>query len=149
MKKYFLLLTVAAMFAASCTSNKATSTVAPDAPSGTFTGSYLRLHINKARTGYDSLKATATIVITASPGYTYKVTGDTTYLAQSKGHYAYNTAYMLFTDSTYTTSVSSAGLTVKPHLVGQYAYAYDGTILQLLQVYPSDTLVYQYNLKKQ
>lgn len=148
MKKFYLPIIGMLMLTAGCFSNKASNSVVPTAPNGTFTGPFARYHHVAGKTGYDTLKGTLTVSINSSI-YTYKVSGDTTVHAGSKGTFAYNSAYIVFNDSTFSQAIYNAGVKAKPHLAGQYAYSYDGSTLQLLQEYPLDTLVYEYNLKKQ
>jgi hypothetical protein len=111
-------------------------------PSGNFKGQFRAIHQN-SKTGYhDTLKAILNLSLSTTTGF--KVTGDTaTVHAGSFGDYAMNSALVQFVDNTLPTT----GKPAKIHLSGYYQYYYDGTVFQMLAA-PSDTLVYQYDLKK-
>jgi len=134
--KYLLFLPFAALIAAGCSKASTDKNNYPVA-SGNFTGKFVRLRKNAAGTGYDSTKATLTLSLNLTTGFT--VTGDTTQHAGSLGNFAVDANYYYFDDSTKPSS--------KTHLKGYYLYAYDGTTLQLQQTY-ADTLGYFYLLKK-
>src|SRR5579875_1661214 len=96
MKKYLLPFLGSIILTAGCMGSKTAATVAPAAPIGTFTGKFARYHINAAHTGYDSVTSTVTLVMTGSPKYTYKITGDTSIHAGSHGNFGYTTTYFQF-----------------------------------------------------
>ena len=130
------------MLLAGCFSSSDKSAAPVPFPSGNFTGQFRAIHQN-SKTGYhDTLKATLQLSLSTTTGY--KVTGDTaTVHAGSFGQYAMNHTLVQFVDSTLPTT----GTPKKVHLSGYYQYYYDGTVFQMLAA-PSDTLVYQYDLKK-
>jgi hypothetical protein len=112
-------------------------------PSGKFTGQFRYLHRHSNAVPFDTVKTNLTIRF-GSPANTYAVTGDTSTIhAGSKGGFSVGSPYMVFIDSTFSTSASVA----KKHLAGAYLYYYDGTVLQLL-AYSADTLSLQYDLKR-
>jgi hypothetical protein len=146
MKKHLLLLlSIVGLMAGGCV--KQTETVTPAAPDGTFTGQFLRYHrklVNSAYQ-YDTLKTNVTVVL-SSNGYTFKMTGDTTIHSGSNGTYVYDANYIRFNDVLLPSNLTTEPK--KPHLVGIYAYAYDGTNLIVERTYQPDTLRFRYNLKR-
>lgn len=112
-------------------------------PSGTFTGQFRYLHRHASNVPFDTVKANLTIKF-GTPANTYAVTGDTsTVHAGSKGTFSVGSPYMVFADSTFSTTAT----TTKTHLAGAYIYYYDGTVFQLL-AYSADTLSLQYDLRR-
>jgi hypothetical protein len=112
-------------------------------PSGTFSGKFGYLHRANDRLNFDTLLANVTLTLQSSNS-TFTVTGDTTTLqAGSFGTYNLNTNIIEFADKTY----SATGTSAKKHLNGTYAYAYDGSRLNLLYNI-SDTISMQYELVK-
>ena len=111
------------------------------APDGNYSGQFRLIHKKSGKA--DTLKANITLTLKNSDG-TFSVTGDTlTVHAGSHGTYGLNSSYFNFLDKTNPTT----GTPVKVHLNGPYLYAYDGSVLQML-FFNSDTLSYQYDLKK-
>jgi hypothetical protein len=111
-------------------------------PSGTFNGQFRLLHRNLTNNKIDTPKR-ANIQLVLDSGMAYKVLGDTTVHAGSKGQYGINSAYMAFDDNTYP----KTGTPAKIHLHGNYSYIYNGSTLVILAV-QGDTLNYRYDLKK-
>jgi hypothetical protein len=110
-------------------------------PDGSYAGQFRLIHRKSGIA--DTLKASITLTLKNSDG-TFSVTGDTlTVHAGSHGTYGLNSSYFNFLDKTNPTT----GTPAKVHLNGPYLYAYDGSILQMLY-FNSDTLSYQYDLKK-
>jgi hypothetical protein len=139
--KFTYLLPLLLIFVIACTKNKTAPT---PLPSGTFSGVFVRLHLNK-NNSIDTAKANIVLSMETATGYA--VTGDTTSVqAGSFGNYIFGTSgtnnLVQFFDKTYP----ATGTPVKTHLVGVYQYFYDGTNLQLLA--NTDSLGYQYTLKK-
>lgn len=127
---------------AGCFSSGNKNTAPVPFPAGNFTGQFRAIHQNSKTGFHDTLKATLNLSLSTTTGF--KVTGDTaTVHAGSFGQYAMNHVLVQFTDSTLPTT----GKPAKVHLTGYYQYSYDGSTFQLLAA-PSDTLVYQYDLKK-
>ncbi|GAB2693392.1 hypothetical protein GCM10027037_16060 [Mucilaginibacter koreensis] len=147
MKKHLLLLLgFVGMMSAGCL-KKSEPAPAPAAPTGTFTGQFIRYHkklVNNAYQ-YDTLRTNVTVKLT-SDGYKYNMTGDTTIHSGSNGTFAYDANYIRFNDVLLPSNLATEP--VKPHLVGLYAYAYDGTNFILERAYQPDTLRLRYNLKK-
>jgi hypothetical protein len=115
----------------------------PVLPSGTFSGTFGYLHRANDRIKFDTLLASVTLTLQSS-NLTFTVTGDTTTLqAGSFGTYALDTSIIDFFDKTY----SATSVNAKKHLNGIYAYAYDGSRLNLLYNI-SDTISMQYELVK-
>jgi hypothetical protein len=115
----------------------------PLLPSGTFSGKFGYLHRANDRLNFDTLLANVTVTLQNSNS-TFTVTGDTTTLqAGSFGTYTLDTNVIDFFDKTY----SATGVNAKKHLNGLYAYAYDGSRLNLLYNI-SDTISMQYQLVK-
>ncbi|RYZ99985.1 MAG: hypothetical protein EOP47_15325 [Sphingobacteriaceae bacterium] len=127
-----------------CVSNK-NETIPLPAPNGKFDGEFRVLKKKASGTGYDVI-VKDTIRLTISPDSGYRVTGDTTKHAGSKGSYVYDYYYIKFNDKTYTDTAS------KRHLNGVYAYFYDGTRFEIARNYGTnvlgDTLKLQYELKR-
>jgi hypothetical protein len=115
-------------------------------PLGTFAGAFTYLHKHSNTGVVDTLRANITLSLQLTTGF--KVTGDT--LTVHAGSYGTAVVDWVdnvidFADQTYPVS----GAPAKSHLNGSYAYAYDGTILQMVAGrITSDTVVYQYNLKR-
>ena len=134
----FLLLT-------GCLKSKDTTPTPFNVPNGNYTGRFWALHKN-ATGKYDTTKkANLQLYISTSSGY--KVTGDTaTVHAGSYGDFAMDPNYIQFVDKT----LANTGVVPnKVHLSGIYQYYYDGSLVFQLQQAYADTLVYQYDLKKQ
>ena len=110
-------------------------------PTGTFSGQFLRVHVNTSTLKYDTVKANLQLSLSATTGF--KVTGDTTLHAGSYGSYAVNTYLIQFNDQT----INTPSLSTKYHLNGVYNYEYNGTQLDIFATY-ADTLSYQYILTK-
>lgn len=123
-----------------CLSDKNENTPIPS-PNGKFDGKFKVLRKKVTGSGYDTAY-TANIRLTISPDSGYRVTGDTTKHAGSKGDFEYNYYYIGFDDNTYKTT------STKYHLNGVYAYYYDGNLLQIARKSDLDTLRLQYDLKK-
>jgi len=115
-------------------------------PNGNYSGRFWALHKNTTTGHYDTTKK-ANLLLYISTASGYKVTGDTaTAHAGSFGDFAMDPNYIQFVDKTLTNTGVVAN---KVHLNGVYQYYYDGSnVFQLQQAY-SDTLVYQYDLRKQ
>lgn len=136
--KHLFFLPLALMLVAGCMkSQDPNANTSP--PTGTFTGTFLSLHKKASGNGFDSVQANITLSLDPASGF--KLTGDTTKHAGSFGDFAYDAANFLFNDKTVSTSNK------KIHLNGYYLYGYNGSQLQLQQIY-SDTLGYFYTLKK-
>ena len=136
--KFTYLLPLLLIFIVACTKNNVTPTLLP---SGTFSGTFLRLHLNKNNT-IDSAKVSTVLVMETATGYA--VTSDTsTFQAGSKGNYIFGTNnFVEFLDVTYP----ATGIPAKTHLFGIYQYSFDGT--NLLMAASTDSLGYQYTLKR-
>jgi len=140
--KYIFFLPFLMMLAAACSKPPVSDTPVA-VPTGTFAGSFYRLRYNTAKVKYDTLYVPITVTLSTATGYSV-ILSDTTLHSPSHGGYSIDANGMYFNDVTYT----KITIPTKPHLVGTYVYAYDGTTLQLQQTY-SDTLGFFYNLKKQ
>ena len=114
-------------------------------PQGSFTGDFYRIHTNFQSKVKDTIKLTLGLELVNN---TYKITGDTSKHAGSKGTFNYNQSYIEWTDG--TLPIGANGLKMpKYHLYGPYLYFYDGTKLEFrATTYPIDTLTYIYKLKK-
>ncbi len=144
MKNFALLLLAGfGLVGAGCVHNNTSSNIVPAAPSGTFTGQYIQVRLNSAKSTYDTLRANIQLTFNSS-NYGYQVTGDTTVHAGSNGTYAYDGTYIVLNDKTYP----KTGVPAKPHLAGTYAYIYDGTTFQMARNSFSDTLRVLYNLTR-
>ncbi len=112
-----------------------------DIPTGKFSGSFRRLHLDKKTNKIDTL--TANLVITFSTTTGYAVLSDTTTVhAGSKGSYVADPLYIQFGDS--TIPVGPVPTTGKTHLAGVYEYYYKESVLKLSK--SNDTLDYYYDL---
>ena len=141
--KIFYLLPIAAiiLFASACTKIN-DNQPAVVLPTGTFSGQFLKIHLNPVTSKYDTSIAALQLTLSQSTGFT--VTGDTTTLhAGSYGSYAANAYYIQFVDQTYNAAKPGS----KYHLQGVYNYLYNGTQLVMYVNY-SDTLSLQYNFAK-
>lgn len=136
----FLLLT-------SCIKTKDANPTPFNVPDGNFSGKFLTLHKNTTTGKYDTTK-TANLQLYISTSSGYKVTGDTaTVHAGSYGDFAMDPNYIQFLDK--TVAAGTGVVPNKVHLNGVYQYYFDGsTVFQLQQAY-LDTLVYQYDFRKQ
>ena len=112
-------------------------------PSGKFGGQFRVIRKKATGPGFDTIIRTTTFKLNMKADSGYKVVGDTTKHAGSHGTYSNNDYYIQFNDVTYSETDTSK----KKHLVGVYRFYYDGDILQMVRSY-SDTLSYQYDLKK-
>lgn len=143
MHKLIYLLPFVIMALSSCM--KSSSDVDPiPVPSGTFTGSFRVLLLNKTTNKYDTTqKIPFTMTMSTATGY--KVLADTsTVHAGSYGDFSLNGTVVYFTDKTYPKS----GTPSKIHLAGgPYAYVYDGTTFNFYTAF-ADTMAYVYLLKK-
>lgn len=139
--KHIFFLPFIIMLAASCTKPK-NDTVPFTVPTGNFNGTFQRLRYNASTSKYDTLTTAISLSMDLTTGY--KITGDTTLHAGSYGNFTINAYYIGFDDATF----SGTELPAKPHLVGTYAYSYNGTQLHMQQTYPSDTLGFFYDLTK-
>ncbi|HVW98613.1 MAG TPA: hypothetical protein VHA56_21780 [Mucilaginibacter sp.] len=118
-------------------------------PDGTYSGEFRLLHIHPDNTSIiDTVKANISVYFAPVSTGTYMVTGDTsTVHAGSKGTFKADgpNHTIIFDDKTY----SKTAPVTKTHLVGAYAYKYDGSsALQMVAFGALDTLVLQYDLKK-
>ncbi len=109
-------------------------------PNGKFDGEFRMLRKKSVGPGYDTV-IKSTIRLTTSPDSGFRVTGDTTQHAGSRGTYDYNLYYISFADVTYKTT------STKKHLNDLYRYYYDGENFQIARSY-LDTLKLQYELKR-
>ncbi|HEX8022489.1 hypothetical protein [Mucilaginibacter sp.] len=111
-------------------------------PQGNFTGTFGALVKKASGAGYDTIRDTISLKLTAT-GSLFKVAANTRKHVASYGAFAYNGYYIQFNDS----------LAVVPgvnkfHLSKVYQYYYDGNVLQMQRNTNGDTLTVQYNLKK-
>jgi len=142
MKLFYLLPIAAFIFFASACSKINDNQPTVVLPTGTFTGQFLKIHLNPVTSKYDTSTAALQLTLSQSTGFT--VTGDTTTLqAGSYGSYAANAYYIQFVDQTYNAAKPSS----KYHLQGVYNYLYNGTQLVIYVNY-ADTLSLQYNFAK-
>jgi hypothetical protein len=114
-------------------------------PEGTFAGQFIYLHLHEKTGVIDTLKANIQLKMESTTGF--QVTGDTSTLqAGSYGTYIFNSTNTAvdFMDKTYP----ATGTSTKIHLNGIYAFAFDGTTLQMQTSSAYDTLSYIYVLKK-
>lgn len=110
-------------------------------PQGNFTGTFGALVKKTSGTGYDTVRDTIALKLTAAS--LFKVAADTRKHVASYGGFVYNGYYIQFNDS----SAVVPGVK-KFHLKGVYQYYYDGNVFQLQRNSNGDTLTVQYNLKK-
>lgn len=109
---------------------------------GTFRGSFYKLKKKSTGTGFDTAKKIpVTLRLKADSGYTLR-TDSTQVHKNSNGNFAYDYSAIRFTDKTYTDTSKSN------HLVGIYAYYYNGTILQVARGSQPDTTRWIYDLRK-
>jgi len=129
MKLFYLLPIAAFIFFASACSKINDNQPTVVLPTGTFTGQFLKIHLNPVTSKYDTSTAALQLTLSQSTGFT--VTGDTTTLqAGSYGSYAANAYYIQFVDQTYNAAKPSS----KYHLQGVYNYLYNGTQLVIVVV---------------
>jgi hypothetical protein len=112
-------------------------------PTGTFTGTFTRIHLNPVNNKLDTIKANLTLTLSAATGFA--VTGDTTRHAGSHGSYAVDGQNIAFSDA--TLPANSTTIPAKIHLNGLYGYNYSSPSLQI--GFSSDTLAVLYNLTAQ
>ncbi len=115
-------------------------------PQGNFKGTFAALLKKSTGSGYDTIRDT-TFRVTLTASSKFAVTLETPHHVASFGAFAYNGAYIQFTDS----STLSSGNGSKFHLKGVYQYGYDGTNFQLLRrndTGTNDTVAVQYALKR-
>ncbi len=135
----FLLLVI--VFASGCLGEKATTPI--PVPSGYFSGQFRKIHKSATTGKIDTLSCNLLLYLNTATGFS--VGGDTsTVHAGSYGGYAITSSYIQFNDVTYSKTSTST----KTHLEGIYEYYYDGSTFQMLGTPVSDTLAYQYDLKK-
>lgn len=139
--KYFFFLPLLIMLGAGCSKPKKTE-VTFTVPSGTFTGTFKQLKYNSSTNSYDSVGTTISLNMSLQDGY--RVTADSTAHANSHGNFSMDAFYIAFDDFTF----SGTELPAIPHLLGKYAYDYDGSKLHMQQTY-ADTLGFFYDLVKQ
>ncbi len=141
MKKNLLgLLIVLSVMVAGCAKEEETPL---EIPTGKFSGSFRRLHLNKNTNKIDTL--TANMVITFSTTTGYAVLSDTSVVhAGSKGSYSVDPLYIEFGDS--TIPVGPVPTTGKVHLAGFYEYYHKDNVLKIAK--SNDTLDYYYDLVK-
>lgn len=143
MKSFYLLPFVALILLTSACSKSNDTQPTVVLPTGTFTGQFLKIHLNPTTSKYDTSKAALQLTLSQSAGFA--ITGDTTTLhAGSYGSYAANAYYMQFVDKTYNAAAKFNG---KYHLEGVYNYAYNGSQLVIYANY-ADTLSLQYQFTK-
>ncbi len=134
------LLPLFLLFSASCLKTQNAASNPSQYPSGSYTGTFYRIHRSLLTNATDTLKAN--LILTLNPTTGFTITGDTTTVhAGSTGAYAFTATYAQFADITYP----KMGVLKKVHLEGTYLYSYDGTNLALEQ--QNDTLTYLYNFK--
>lgn len=144
-RKILYLLPFLMMALASCLKDSDNNVTFP-IPSGTFSGEFRIIHLNRTNNKKDTVKAPFSMEFNTSTTPGFKVTSDTTTIhAGSYGDAAINPTYILFSDKTVTSTTTNK---VKVHLYGTYPYYYDGSSVFQFYTTPSDTLVYQYDLKK-
>jgi len=148
MKRRTLLLMTAAftaIFISGCV--KTTDPTPPVLPTGNFTGTFSRYHLNIATGKIDTITANLTLNLSAATGYV--IGGDTSKHAASHGGYVVDGTNVAFSDQTLPPStVINAPTPTKTHLNGVYQYSYSaGVSLKIQQV--GDTLIYLYNMKAQ
>jgi len=143
MKSFYLLPLVAFILLTSACSKSNDNQPTVVLPTGTFTGQFLKIHLNPTTSKYDTSKAALQLTLSQSTGFA--ITGDTTTLhAGSYGSYAANAYYMQFVDKTYNAAAKPNG---KYHLDGVYNYAYNGSQLVIYANF-ADTLSLQYQFTK-
>jgi hypothetical protein len=114
-------------------------------PQGKFAGQFYRVHRNNTTQKRDTVKVSLELELTND---TFKITGDTSKHAGSKGTFNYNQSYIEWLDSTVPVGTNSLNLP-KYHLHGLYQYVYDNVRLEFAaSTYPVDTLTYIYRLKR-
>jgi len=138
--KYLFFLPFLILLAAGCSKPKKTE-LTFTVPSGTFNGTFKRLHYNMATSSYDSVMTNISLSMDLTTGY--QVSADSTLHANSHGNFSVNPYNIAFDDFTFT----GTELPVIPHLLGLYDYSYDGTKLHMQQTY-ADTLGFFYDLIK-
>lgn len=138
--KHLFFLPFLIMLAAGCSKPKQTA-IPFAAPTGNFSGTFKTLHYNKDISGYDSVTTNISLSMSLETGY--QVTADTTLHANSYGNFSVSAYYMAFDDFTF----NGTELPEIPHLLGKYAYSYDGSKLHMQQTY-ADTLGFFYDLIK-
>lgn len=150
MKKTFIFLLPAALFviamATGCGPNQVDQ-IKPY-PSGTFAGQFRLLRRPTGATKIDTMKATIQLVLETSGAF--RVLGDTATLhAGSTGAYTISSSnnYIAFQDLTFP-KTNPPPAPVKIHLNGIYQYFYDGSTVFQMVFNSSDTLSYQYDLKR-
>lgn len=144
-RKILYLLPFLIMALSSCLKDNTDTTPLP-VPSGTFSGQFIIYHKSKATGKIDTTKSNFTMDMNTTAVAGYKVTSDTTTThAGSYGDFSINPQYILFVDKTAsTTGVPPA----KVHLAGVYVYQFDGSSVFKFYTTASDTIIYQYDLKK-
>ena len=137
-KNLFGLLMILLVIVAGCIKQEETPVIIPQ---GKFSGSFTRLHLNKAANKIDTVKAN--MVITFSPTAGYAVLSDTSVVhAGSKGSYTLDRLYIQFGDN--TIPAGPVPTTGKSHLAGIYDYTYNGINFKFAK--SNDTLGYYYDL---
>lgn len=143
MRKLIYLLPFVIMALSSCMKSSTDAEPIP-VPSGTFSGSFRVLLLNKTTNKLDTIqKIPFTMTMNTATGF--KVLSDTTTVhAGSYGDFSLNGSLVYFTDKTYP----KTGTPAKIHLSGgPYAYVYDGTNFNFYTAF-ADTMAYVYYLKK-
>jgi hypothetical protein len=139
MKKNLLgLLIILLVIVSGCAKEQETPL---EIPTGKFSGSFTRLHLNKTNNKIDTLKANLVITFSTTAGYA--VLSDTSVVhAGSKGSYSVDPLYIQFGDN--TIPVGPVPTTGKTHLAGIYDYYYKANSLKFAK--SNDTIGYYYDL---
>jgi hypothetical protein len=140
-KQLIYLLLVTAALATGCLKDDNANISIPE-PQGNFSGKFIRAHINPRTLARDTVRLNIQMELT---GNTFKITGDTSVHAGSKGTFQYNQSLIQWTDTTVPAGTTSVNLP-KYHLNGIYQYNYNGTDFKFAA--SNDTLTYYYELKK-
>lgn len=143
MKKrlFYILLSICAVVTG-CIKDDGDATPAIQ-PAGKFTGQFIRIHTNQRSLAKDTVRVNVQLELVNN---TFKITGDTTKHAGSKGVFNYNQSYIQWIDETVPAGMNSINLP-KYHLNGTYNYLYSGSTFKF-EAY-NDTLLYHYDLKRQ
>ena len=146
--KFYILLFLVPMLIAGCIKtyhNPDTDPRNNNYPLGTFTGKFMRVHIDPQTRKTDTIKTDIQLMLSTNTGF--YVSGDTSvFHAGSYGSFSedYTDMSMSFHDVTWPAHVYDH----KTHLMGSYKYSYNGSYLAIVDNKASDTLQYIYHLNK-
>ncbi|RZA03555.1 MAG: hypothetical protein EOP47_02390 [Sphingobacteriaceae bacterium] len=137
-KNLFGLLIILSVIVVGCAKEQE---VPLEIPTGKFSGSFTRLHLDTKTLKIDTLKADLVITFSATTGYA--VLSDTTTVhAGSKGGYIVDPLYIQFGDN--TIPPGPIPTTGKTRLAGIYQYYYKDNVFKLAK--SNDTLDFYYDL---